>query len=172
MIMLAIDPGSETVGWALFQDDGLLDSGIFKAIDNKKKYPRVDERLNDRLDQIGKWLSQKISPSAAADPVDLVVAEEPWQVTGRGARPMICLNRAVGLIHGHAQASGAQFRTVHVHEWRKSAGVRSGNRQQMKEHAMDIAEALYDQRFTEDEAEAVLIGHHAVSLIAITGNVR
>ena len=59
--------------------------------------------------------------------------------------------------------SKTPYSVVHCATWRKSCGIKGRSRSDFKKAAQLLVKSWYDVSVTQDEADAICIGHHAIT---------
>ena len=142
---LAVDPGSRSLGWALFQDDRVVHYGQ-RTIAGSRGYQRIRDACNFLMKMILVYR------------VEQVVLERPPHVHRNAV--------ALALLFDDALAT---FRMLGVHikiytpgQWRKLVGITQRKSDVVKQKAIEYVEEelrieLEDDK--HDAAEALVMGH-------------
>lgn len=157
MKILAFDQSTIRTGWALFEDGHLKESGVYDI--HKIK----DERERSYL------MYQFIYEIALNKQPDKVVAEA-VSLQNPNVRTIVELARVQGLIR--AASYHLPFLTDVVFyepaQWRKTVGIQTGRgikRAELKKASMQMVAERYNKQVSDDEADAILMGQAACSLI-------
>lgn len=160
MKILAIDQSSKLNGYAIFDDNKLINSGVFSA---KGKY-------GQRLFEIGEWLQEIISKN---DIEKICFEEVQYQTKDEVKVDCAGPNSNHNTFKRLAQVQGVfifickklqiDFEIVSPSVWRKSVGIYEIYRQPQKQKAQQKVKEWFDKDCGDDEAEAICIGKYFIS---------
>jgi len=104
--LFAIDPGTQSCGWAIYEENHLIDSGVIKAYGSD---------IMVRCEGVSKELFYEISVRQP----DLVICEKPLK-RGRGAQSghIHILVHLCGMIHGILSNHSIKFKYIEVMKWK------------------------------------------------------
>lgn len=142
--ILAFDQSSTKTGWAQFEDDNYISSGVINLSHIKND---STERLLEMCDAICKHI-EDIRP-------DLVVIEDIFDKNNVAV--LALLARLQGVIMFRCFKIGIPIKILAPKTWRKIVGIKKKDRNGAKEEAVQLVNELYGLPVTNDEAEAVCI---------------
>jgi len=156
MTFLSIDIGTTKSGIARWYNDKLVDSLVVKPCGNKGLY----------------WVGHDKHPSKY-DAWDSLLKSEVTAIMERGAghRPNVINGQAKlrGYIEAICEQQGVKHMEVNVSEWKRVikedqdiSWPKDSARQ--KALAIQLVKDLYSKEVTEDEADAILLGHASLRL--------
>lgn len=159
--LIAIDPGSREMGFAMFMNRQLVDTLTVKA---QRKIKDVDERVCEMLRLAGAWQWPDWRRPGADFPTYVsttVVYEDPTHMLVKGqARPIAQLYRAVGHVHQWARENGWTIYKYGVNEIKLGiAGSVSASKVEVEavlRHEFNLHEAVK----TEHEWDAIAVGNY------------
>lgn len=155
MKIVGIDLGSKVMALSLLQTTQRGGPDFLRSYVLR---PGDDIPLRHRIHYMDEELGHLLSGQYASD---MIAVEEPWL---RGAKIGIWANNVLWRMYGHieaiAMAYGIECRLVRIDDWRKTNGIRSRYRKDLKAEAKHMARLLFNKEFSEDEAEATLIARH------------
>jgi len=168
--MLSVDCATKS-GVASWTDNGTLSTvWSVRPVGDGPRWAhwQMGRKLGVMASRWGAW-------RFSTDITHIIVALE----RGRFKGPAISLGRSIGYLEAVADSIGATFITVELSTWRRAISEEMAERGtpitwpkgESKRVAIDVARALYPQLgegVTDDEAEAVLIGHAARRLRLVT----
>lgn len=161
MKIIGVDIGSKMLALALLSldDDGELVYLASVSIKASESWS-IERRLRYMDSEMCELLVAQYKRLWGAE---AMAVEEPW---GGPQKAYRALWRIVGHCECIANRLGMDFGLVRVCDWRKTSGLTSKKRKDLKEEAVKMAEVLFRKRgkrpliLPEDEAEAVLIARH------------
>lgn len=148
MITLGFDQSTTKSGWALFEDDEYLSSGVINLSSIKDS--------TERLMEMGDAICQRIDKAIP----DKVVIEDIFDKNNVAV--MALLARLQGMIMFHCFKKGIPISVLAPKTWRKIVGIKKKKRDEVKEEAIQLVEELYGIPVKNDEAEAVCITKAAI----------
>ena len=157
--LLALDQATIITGWALYDDEKLINYGIYNA--------NQEENLNSRLVNIKQWLVNIVE---LAKP-DIVVFEDiqlqefekriPNQKKDNiGLLTYKALAKLIGVLECLLTEMKIEYYIVPSSVWRSSVNITGRSRSDKKKNAQIKVKQWYDIRVSEDEADAICIGRH------------
>ena len=159
MRVLSFDQASAKSGFALFDDEKLVDHGVIAV-----KEKDASLKLNIMFAEISKKIEENTP--------DLVIIE--GTALQSNAYSLIMLAQLQGMIVGYCYKKNVEYKIVGATTWRKALGFKQGPkvaRKELKAQAKELATKLInkDKKVTEDEADAICIGYACVSNKSILG---
>jgi len=143
--VLAIDNATQISGWAVFEGDELISSGIFKA-------KEANETI-DRIIEVGRWMRGMLQ----AWEIDALGLEN-VQYEGN-PKVLIALARLLGSL----EVIGYECLETHPYvvpsvTWRSYCGIKGKTRAKLKEGAQAFVKQRYGFVASQDRADAICIG--------------
>ena len=154
---LALDQASKITGYAIFDDDKLVKYGTFST--------SSDDDI-ERFAMIRGWLSSMIM-SWKPDYIALEGIQFQEEAGGHkmGVTVFQTLARLQGVLMMTCYDEKVPFEICPTTTWRHSCGVKGKTRTDKKRSMQLLVQQWYGIKVTEDEADAIGIGHHLVSYI-------
>lgn len=147
MRILAFDQSTNLTGWAVFDDDKYVDSGVID------KHKITD--TSHRIAEMGLSICKKIKEYLP----DIVVAEDIQKQSN--TKTVIYLARLQGCIILYCASKKIRIEILHPTEWRKILSYKQGasvKREELKEQSINyVKEYLGFDDFSEDRCEACCI---------------
>jgi hypothetical protein len=153
-VLIAIDPGA-TSGWALFEGNDLVASGVAKSLGDRQA---VMERLSDHA-------------------ADITAVLEDWTAGGwKAVSQLLGMGSARGRWLEQLETIGIRGSRVHgvyPQTWRTVlAPLKRKTNEEAKASARTVARAHLGRDVGPDEAEAVCIGLHHLSAARLASAVK
>lgn len=154
---LALDQASKVTGYAIFDDTKLVKYGTFST--------SSDDDV-ERFAMIRAWL---LSMIAAWRPDYIGIEGIQFQEEGSGQKMGVTvfqtLARLQGILMITCHDSKVPFEICPTNTWRHSCGVKGKTRTDKKRSMQLLVQQWYNLKVSEDEADAIGIGHHLVTFI-------
>jgi len=158
--ILALDAATKITGYAIYDDNTLVSYGVYKA----------DEGLDaaDRINEVKHWLIAAIN---AWQPDFIGIENIQLQSYSSNSSQMQVktfqtLANLQGVLIDAIFEHHIPYDLVYSSEWRKYCGVGDGKgRENKKRQAQDKVELWYNQKCTQDEADAICIGKYLCNYI-------
>lgn len=147
--LLALDQASHTTGWSVFLDDKLEAWGHFDV---------DDEVIGERLHKIREKVAQLIADYDINE-----LAFEDIQLQNNvvnNVQTFKTLAEVFGVIWELAIMLEIPSTAVLAGTWKSTLGIAGKNRPEQKRNAQAFAQARYNIKCTQDEADALCIGTH------------
>ena len=152
--ILALDAATKITGYAIYDNDILVSYGVYKADENLE--------ATDRINEIKHWLE------AALDnwkPDFVGIENIQLQSFGSNGKYQVEMYRVLANLQGVLVDTLFEkqipHELVYSTEWRKYCGVGDGKgRENKKRQAQDKVELWYNQKCTQDEADAICLGKY------------
>lgn len=161
--LLALDQSTQTTGYAIFKDNELLTKG------------HVDPSGSDYVERIAKlrqWVSKIIS--TLDDELEIVIEDiqlQEFEPNGgkRAARDLgITTYKKLAHVQGALLSLFAEnkikYRIVSSNSWKSYCKIGGRRRDEQKKNAQLFIAQTYGIKATQDEADAICIGHYALGL--------
>ena len=157
--VLAIDAATKISGYSIYDNNVLVSYGVYKA----------DEKLEPtaRINQIKYWLEAAIKEW---QPDFVGIENIQLQSFGSNGNFQVEMYRILanlqGVILDTLFENKIPFQLAYSTEWRKFCGVGEGRgRENKKRQAQEKVESWYNQKCTQDEADAICIGKYFCHVI-------
>lgn len=154
MKILAFDQASVVTGYALFDGDKYVESGVIKK--------RKDMPISERVPAMALAICSKIKEVKP----DVVIIEDIQNQSS--VKTVIDLARLQGGIIMYCISKGIQIKIYHPSEWRKTLQFVQGarvKRDDLKKQATEYIKGLGFDIESEDESEAICINLAAQQMI-------
>ena len=158
--ILALDQSSRITGWAVFEDDKLIDSGKFTV---------SDDDIGIRLVKIRKKVLELISQFE----IDKVYFED-IQLQGNvtnNVQTFKVLAEVFGVIYETLKEIDIPNETVLAGTWKSKLGIKGARRDEQKRNAQAYVQNTYGKKVSQDESDAICIGAYAVLNVPQTSDV-
>ena len=158
MRILSFDQATAKTGFAVFDNDKLIESGVIKA------------KADTSTDKLNEMFSLVVLKIESTNP-DIVVIE--GVVLQKSPYVLIMLAQLQGMIVGYCHKKGVLIEIFGATTWRKNLNFNQGikvARKELKRQAKEYASRLTDKKVTEDEADAICIGSSYVKSRILGGN--
>ncbi len=149
MTILALDQATKHTGFAIFSEGKLIDYGVLNADQDLPIFARMNEM---RL-MIAE-LVDNLCP-------DIVVFEQVQYQQNQKVYSQ--LSQLQGFVMSALFQKDVPFYIVEPVVWKSFAGVKGKKRAEQKESTIALAKLIYKVAVSEDTADAIFIGHWAVS---------
>lgn len=151
MRLLALDQASRTSGYAIFEDDKLIDFGTFT-------YDDTD--IGVRLHKI----RNKVDSLICDNNIDKVVFED-IQLQGNVAnnvQTFKTLAEVFGVIYELVTALNINHEAVLSSSWKSTLNIKGRTRPEQKKNAQNWVVDTYGVKPSQDASDAICIGAHAL----------
>ena len=146
MKILAIDQSSRCNGYAIFENDQLIDSGTFTLMPDD-----VGERLVQLRNEIIKFIQY--------NQIDVVLFEDIQLQSGMaGVTTYKVLAEVFGVIQELVTELGIEYHIVHSQTWKSALNIKGKARAEQKKNAQAYVNNTYNIKVTQDAADAICIG--------------
>lgn len=154
---LALDQASKVTGYAIFDDAKLVKYGTFTttAADDIERFAMIRAWL---LSIISSWRPDYIG-------IEGIQFQEESSGQKMGVTVFQTLARLQGILMITCYDSKVPFEICPTNTWRHSCGVKGKARTDKKRSMQLLVQQWYNIKVTEDEADAIGIGHHLVTYI-------
>ena len=148
MKLLALDQASKTSGYSIFQDGKLIDYGHFTV---------NDESLGARLNKI----RRKVVELIMDNDIDYVAFEDIQlqQNVGNNVVTFKALAEVFGVIAELLEELEINSVCVSSNTWKSYCGIKGRTRPEQKRNAQAFVAQTYNVKATQDESDAICIGH-------------
>lgn len=146
MKILALDQASRTSGYAIFEDNQLIDSGTFTLVQDD-----VGERLVELRDTIIKFIDN--------NQIELVLFEDiQLQAGNAGVTTYKVLAEVFGVIQELLTERGIEYQIVHSQTWKSILNIKGRSRPEQKKNAQMYVLNTFNKKVSQDTADAICIG--------------
>lgn len=146
MKILALDQASRTSGYAIFEDNQLIDSGTFTLIQDD-----VGERLVELRDTIIKFIDN--------NQIELVLFEDiQLQAGNAGVTTYKVLAEVFGVIQELLTERGIEYQIIHSQTWKSVLNIKGRTRPEQKKNAQIYVLNTFNKKVSQDTADAICIG--------------
>lgn len=152
--ILALDAATKITGYAIYDDNTLVNYGTYRANEEADATTRINE--------IKHWLEAAINDWQP----DFIGFENiQLQSFGANGKFQVEMYRVLanlqGVLVNTAFEKNIPYELAYSSEWRKYCGVGDGKgRENKKRQAQEKVELWYNQRCTQDEADAICLGKY------------
>ena len=168
MIVMGLDCSTKSSGWAIFEENELIDYGVIKSIMSDWR-----ERLFHQGLMLGEIIDKYKPEKIYMEDVPLYHAG----VQNRGSKVLMMLGAVQGLIYGVAASRGINIEFLQPSAWRSPLGLFDGTKQgthrdEMKKKSVEKANKLFgleliykspSSKFNEDDvSDAILVAYSQV----------
>lgn len=148
--LLALDQSSRITGWAVFNGNELVDSGIFTATgDMGQRLVFIKSTVLNLIEKYG---------------IDEVIFED-IQVQGNvtnNIQTFKILAEVFGVLWETFEEMGIKNSAVLSSVWKSTLGIKGLNRQEQKKNAQTFVLETYNKKVSQDESDAICIGAHKI----------
>ena len=146
MRILALDQASRTSGYAIFENNQLIDSGTFTLMPDD-----IGERLVQLRNEIIKFIQY--------NQIDIVLFEDIQLQSGMaGVTTYKVLAEVFGVIQELVTELGIEYHIVHSQTWKSALNIKGKARAEQKKNAQAYVNNTYNIKVTQDAADAICIG--------------
>ena len=147
MRIIALDQATHKTGYAIYEGTKLIKSGVFEAVGKEE---------TARIHQIREWFGNIIEEYKP----EFVGFEE--LVVGGNFTTQRTLARLQGVLMDEAFARNVKSILCSPPSWRSTCGCKGTTRAIQKTNMIALVKKWYNIDVTDDEADAIGIGHHLV----------
>ena len=146
MRILALDQASRTSGYAIFEDNNLIDYGTFTL---------TQDDVGQRLVKLRDIIVQLIIDNQ----IDLVLFEDiQLQGGAAGVTTYKVLAEVLGVIQETLTEKQVKHELVHSQTWKSVLNIKGRTRPEQKRNATLYVLNTYDKKVVQDAADAICIG--------------
>ena len=153
--LLALDQASRTSGWAVFEDDSLVESGTFTF---------TDSNIGKRLVKIKNKVLQLVEDYN----IDEVIFEDiQLQASvGNNVQTFKALAEVFGVIYESLEERNIPNSAVLAKVWKSKLGIKGQKREEQKKNAQKFVEEKYGIKVSQDESDAICIGTYKTQIVS------
>ena len=158
MRVLSLDQSTRCSGWAYFENNEYVCSGV---VDMSKSELETDKRSFEMAKALWKII-KKYKP-------DCLIIEDAQQQNN--VKTVITLARLAGMIIGYAEAHGVTVHILLPSQWRAALSYSQGpkvKRAELKKQSAEHVKSNYGFDLPEDENEAICINEAAHKIYGFT----
>lgn len=151
MRLLALDQASRTSGFAVFEDEKLIDYGTFTFSDTD-----IGERLFKIRERVAKLIADYGIDYVAFEDIQL-------QGNTNNVQTFKVLAEVFGVIYELVTELELSHSVVFSGTWKSTCGIKGRTRPEQKKNAQAFVTAKYGIKATQDESDAICIGIHTLN---------
>ena len=151
--ILAFDQASITSGWAVFDDNALINYGNWTSNGSKS---------TQRISLTKAWVATMIEKWQP----DEVVFEDIQLQKFDGGEAVVTYKKLAhlqGVLKNYCYENGTPYKIAPPATWRNFSNIKGKTRTDKKRNAQLKVEGLYEVKASQDEADAILIGRWAAA---------
>lgn len=155
---LVLDQATETTGWAIFDNEALVQVGVFNVKNFDTEF-RINKVKHWFLDMCDAWRPDRI-----------VFEDIQLQNFGGGNLNTIgvttykTLAHLQGVLIDTCVERNLPFKLAHTGTWRSYNEIKGKTRADKKRSAQILVKQIYNRDVTQDEADAICIGRYGITL--------
>lgn len=146
MRLLALDQASRTSGYAIFEDDKLIDSGTFTL-----KSDDIGERLVDYRKHIEKLICDNDIEEVAFEDIQM-------QSQVNNVQTFKVLAEIFGVTQEYLAEQGHSYHIVSSNTWKSKLNIKGRTRPEQKKNAQAYVLEHFNKKVSQDESDAICIG--------------
>ena len=146
MKLLALDQASRTTGWAIFDDEELIDSGTFTL-----KSDDIGERLVDYKKHVEKLICDNDIEEVAFEDIQM-------QNQINNVQTFKVLAEIFGVTQEYLVEQGHSYHVVSSNTWKSQLNIKGKQRAEQKKNAQVYVLEHYNKKVSQDESDAICIG--------------
>lgn len=146
MRLLALDQASRTTGWAIFDDEELVDSGTFTL-----KSDDIGERLVDYKKHVEKLICDNDIEEVAFEDIQM-------QNQINNVQTFKVLAEIFGVTQEYLVEQGHSYHVVSSNTWKSQLNIKGKQRAEQKKNAQVYVLEHYNKKVSQDESDAICIG--------------
>lgn len=146
MRLLALDQASRTCGWAIFDNQDLINSGTFTL---------KSDDIGERLVQYRQYLSELTDKYEIDE-----VAFEDIQMQGQvnNVQTFKILAEVFGVTQEYLAEQNYFYHIVSSNTWKSKLQIKGRTRPEQKKNAQAYVLEYYNKKVSQDESDAICIG--------------
>lgn len=146
MKLLALDQSSRCNGWAIFDDEELIDSGTFTL-----KSDDIGERLVDYKKHVEKLICDNDIEEVAFEDIQM-------QNQINNVQTFKVLAEIFGVTQEYLVEQGHSYYVVSSNTWKSQLNIKGKQRAEQKKNAQAYVLEHYNKKVSQDESDAICIG--------------
>ena len=146
MKLLALDQSSRCSGWAIFDDEELVNSGTFTL-----KSDDIGERLVDYKKHVEKLICDNEIEEIAFEDIQM-------QNQINNVQTFKILAEIFGVTQEYLVEQGYFYHVVSSNTWKSQLNIKGKQRVEQKKNAQAYVLEHYNKKVSQDEADAICIG--------------
>lgn len=146
MKILAIDQSSRCNGYAIFENNELIETGTFTLTSDD-----VGERLVQLREEVTKFIDN--------NQIELVLFEDiQLQAGNAGVTTYKVLAEVFGVIQELLTEKGIEYQIIHSQTWKSILNIKGRSRPEQKKNAQMYVLNTFNKKVSQDTADAICIG--------------
>lgn len=150
MNLLALDQSSRVSGYAIFQEDELVQSGTFSV---------TDEDVSKRLVKIRNYIINLLE-TYNIDQVAMEDIQMQKQINNVNTHKILA--EVLGVCEELCQERHIPHELVHSQSWKSTLKIKGTRREEQKKSAQAYVASTYNKKVSQDESDAICIGTHYI----------
>ena len=146
MRLLALDQASRTSGWAVFEDDQLIDSGTFTLVSDD-----IGERLVDYRNRLDKLITKYEIDEVAFEDIQM-------QGQVNNVQTFKVLAEVFGVTQEFLVEQRYFYHIVSSNTWKSQLKIKGRTRAEQKKNAQEYVLNTFGKKVSQDESDAICIG--------------
>lgn len=146
MKLLALDQSSRCNGWAIFDNEELIDSGTFTL-----KSDDIGERLVDYKKHVEKLICDNDIEEVAFEDIQM-------QNQINNVQTFKVLAEIFGVTQEYLVEQGHSYHIVSSNTWKSQLNIKGKQRAEQKKNAQAYVLEHYNKKVSQDESDAICIG--------------
>lgn len=152
MRLLALDQASNISGYSIWDNNQLEKVGKIR-LDGQN----IDSRLVDLRNEVKKLIFDNKITEAAIEDIQMQSS------VGNNAQTFKVLAEVMGVLIELFKELDLPYEIISSNTWKSTCKIPRQGRAKEKRAAQEFALERYGQKVTQDEADAICIGHHCLS---------
>lgn len=150
MRLLALDQSSRCTGYAIFEDDTLIDSGTYTLT-----HPEMGRRLVSFRDTVIALISKYNIDEAVFEDIQL---QSPGASKAMGVTTYKALAEIMGVLMELLEEKKIPYKIIPSVTWKSELNIKGRQRAEQKKNAQAYVAATYAKKVSQDESDAICIG--------------
>lgn len=160
MAIISFDQSTTTVGYAIFEENELVQYGTYS--------PKHSKKVDDRIFEISNFLRRVIS---TVPNIEVILLEDIqlqnsingsqkyFSNQGNNIITFKALAKLQGALINTCLDEGVDYEVIAPSHWKSIIKIKSKYRRDQKKEAMEFVDEFFGENATEDEADAICIGY-------------
>lgn len=149
MRILALDQSSRCTGYAIFEDDTLIDSGTFTLTN-----PDMGIRLVKFRDKVNHLIENNNIDEVAFEDIQL----QNNAAHNMGVTTYKALAEILGVLTELVQEKNIPYKIIPSVTWKSELNIKGKQRPEQKKNAQAYVANTYSKKVSQDESDAICIG--------------
>lgn len=155
-ITFSLDQATSTTGWAVFENNRLIDYGTYHAVG----------QTQERIDCMRNWFVQKLNELTLNPNIELRVVLEDIQVQRNDVKTFKTLAHLQGVLINIAfrelKNINYNLNIYYSSEWKSTCKIKGKDRITQKKNAQQFVLDNFNIKAPEDACDAICIGFHDI----------